>query len=137
MFFTSLLNNYALQQNFLMKMDDFAFNNKTYDDPLSIIKNTFLKDKLLYGLIRPRKYISKVLLRTTPEFENKRRYIYKLTGRKQAASDSYVNNITRAMEACYKSKFWYDYAIKNNIDINALFKGNMSIPKRLYRIMEW
>ena len=130
-------NNYALQQNFLMKMDDFAFNNKTYDDPLSIIKNTFLKDKLLYGLIRPRKYISKVLLRTTPEFENKRRYIYKLTGRKQAASDSYVNNITRAMEACYKSKFWYDYAIKNNIDINALFKGNMSIPKRLYRIKRY
>lgn len=129
-------NNFALQQNFLIKMAEFAQNDKVFADPLSVIRNTFLKDKLYYALIRPRQYIGNVLLRTTPEFENKRRKIYQITGRHHASSDKYVNDITRMMEACYKTTFWKEYAAKNGVKVGSLLAGSNSVPRRLYTIKQ-
>lgn len=129
-------NNFALQQNFLIKMAEFAQNDKVFADPLSVIRNTFLKDKLYYALIRPRQYVGNVLLRTTPEFENKRRKIYQITGRHHASSDKYVNDITRMMEACYKTTFWKEYAAKNGVKVGSLLAGSNSVPRRLYTIKQ-
>lgn len=129
-------NNYALQQNFLMKMAEFAQTDKVFADPLSVIRHTFLRQKLFDALIRPRQYMSKVLLRTTPEFENKRRKLYQITGRHMMSSDKYVNDITRMMEASYKAKFWMQYAADNGLKVASLFAGENSVPRRLYKIKQ-
>lgn len=132
-------NNYALQQSFLIKMDRFFEENKSMKgEAIKILKDTFLKDKILYGLIRPRKYLGGLLLRTTETFETRRKQIYKILGKTgYGLSDSFVNNITRMMEAEYKSKFWYDYIKRENIDLQGLFYGNNSIPKRLFRLKQY
>lgn len=129
-------NNYALQQNFLMKMAEFAQTDKVFADPLSVIRHTFLRQKLFDALIRPRQYMSKVLLRTTLEFENKRRKLYQITGRHMMSSDKYVNDITRMMEASYKAKFWMQYAADNGLKVASLFAGENSVPRRLYKIKQ-
>lgn len=132
-------NNYALQQSFLIKMDRFFEENKSMKgEAIKILKDTFLKDKILYGLIRPRKYLGGLLLRTTETFETRRKQIYKILGKTgYGLSDSFVNNITRMMEAEYKSKFWYDYIKRENIDLQGLFYGNNSIPKRLFKLKQY
>lgn len=130
-------NNFALQQNFLIKMAEFNLNNKTFPDPLSVIKNTFLRDKLINGLIRPRKYLGNIFVRTTEAFENKRREIYKILGKDNATmSDEFINNVTRMMEASYKTDFWINYAKNNGIKVGSLLTGDNSIPKRLYKIKQ-
>ena len=130
-------NNFALQQNFLIKMAEFSLNNKTFPDPLSVIKNTFLKDKLIKGLIRPRKYLGNIFVRTTEAFEKKRREIYKILGKDNATmSDEFINNVTRMMEASYKTDFWINYAKDNGIKVGSLLTGDNSIPKRLYKIKQ-
>ena len=130
-------NNFALQQNFLIKMAEFSLNNKTFPDPLSVIKNTFLKDKLIKGLIRPRKYLGNIFVRTTEAFEKKRREIYKILGKDNATmSDEFINNVTRMMEASYKTDFWINYAKNNGIKVGSLLTGDNSIPKRLYKIKQ-
>ena len=130
-------NNFALQQNFLIKMAEFSLNNKTFPNPLSVIKNTFLRDKLINGLIRPRKYLGNIFVRTTEAFENKRREIYKILGKDNATmSDEFINNVTRMMEASYKTDFWINYAKDNGIKVGSLLTGDNSIPKRLYKIKQ-
>ena len=130
-------NNFALQQNFLIKMAEFSLNNKTFPNPLSVIKNTFLRDKLINGLIRPRKYLGNIFVRTTEAFENKRREIYKILGKDNATmSDDFINNVTRMMEASYKTDFWINYAKDNGIKVGSLLTGDNSIPKRLYKIKQ-
>lgn len=130
-------NNFALQQNFLIKMAEFSLNNRTFPDPLSVIKNTFLKDKLINGLIRPRKYLGNIFVRTTEAFENKRREIYKILGKDNTTmSDEFINNVTRMMEASYKTDFWINYAKNNGIKVGSLLTGDNSIPKRLYKIKQ-
>ena len=130
-------NNFALQQNFLIKMAEFSLNNKTFPDPLSVIRDTFLKEKLINGLIRPRKYLGSIFVRTTEAFENKRRAIYKLLGKDNTTmSDEFINNITRMMEVDYKSRFWIDYAKSVGVKVGSLLNGNNSIPRRLYKIKQ-
>lgn len=131
-------NNFALQQNFLIKMAEFSLNNKTFPDPLSVIRDTFLKEKLINGLIRPRKYLGSIFVRTTEAFENKRRAIYKLLGKDNTTmSDEFINNITRMMEVDYKSRFWIDYAKSVGVKVGSLLNGNNSIPRRLYKIKQY
>lgn len=126
-------NNFALQQNFLTKMARFFADNKLLYNAEDIVRDTFLYSKLKYGVLRPRGILKGLMLRLTPEFEGIRNLFYALSTNKMN-SDSYVNSITRGMEAAYKTRFIAKYAKANSISAINLMYGSNSIPNRLLEL---
>lgn len=124
-------NNFALQQNFLLKLLKFYKEDRMFTDAISVIRDTFLKEKLIKGLITPRQNFGNILLRTNPLFEQFRNIIYTMLGSPEYLSQRTVNNVTRMMEASFKMSFFTKYAVDNAIDIKGLLNGSNSVPKRL------
>lgn len=129
-------NNFALQQAFLMKMADFFKKNASIINPASIIRNTFLKEKLRAALINPRNIFSNSLVRVTRDFEKHRAQLYSLTigYGSENLTDSVANSITRIMESNYKLKAIAKYAKDNGVRAKELLYGDNSIPRRLVKI---
>lgn len=129
-------NNFALQQAFLMKMADFFKKNASIINPASIIRNTFLKEKLRAALINPRNIFSNSLVRVTRDFEKHRAQLYSLTigYGSENLTDSVANSITRIMESNYKLKAIAKYARDNGVRAKELLYGDNSIPRRLVKI---
>lgn len=127
-------NNFALQGAFMYRWNSFIATNKSFVEPLKLFTNTFLYKKIQDGIIFPKKAMANVLLRTTPEFENKRTLLFTLTDGLGSKDSTYVNNLTRAMEASFKSNFFNKYAEERNIDLSEMVFGEYSIPKRLDKL---
>lgn len=127
-------NNFALQQAFLLKLLKFYKEDRMFSDPVSVIQKTFLKQKLIKGLIEPRENFGKLLLRTNPLFEEIRSTIYTMLGSPEYLSDRAVNDITRMMESSFKVSFFTEYAKNNGVNVQGLLYGDNSIPKRLLKI---
>lgn len=113
-------NNFALQQKFLLKMYNFFANKTMFANAKDIISETFLKDKLIYGLLESRKQFSGMLLRTTPEFENLRASIYSYINDVAYLDEKTINNVTNMMEASYKTKIMMSIYERQNPGINKL-----------------
>ncbi len=111
-------NNFALQQKFLLKMHNFFANKTMLENAKDIISETFLKDKLIYGLLESRKQFSGILLRTTPEFEQLRAIIYSKINDVAYLNEKTINNVTCMMEASFKIKIITDIFKRNNPKAN-------------------
>ena len=74
------------------------------------------------------------MIRLTPEFENLRTLIEFYTKGYAISDDTYINNITRSMEATYKAGFFNKYLAENGIKLSSLLGGPNSISKRLDKI---
>lgn len=129
-------NNFALQQQFLMKLADFLLKNQAIANPENIFRDTFLKEKLRVALISPRNIFSNSLVRVTRDFENRRAKIYSLIAGlgSESLNDSLVNSVTRAMESNYKLNAITSYARNNGIRARDLMYGENSIARRLVKI---
>lgn len=127
-------NNFGLQSAFLDKWKQFMTEQNVFIDPIKVFTNTFLGKKMQDALIFPRITFQNSMIRLTPEFENLRSLVEFYTKGYAISDDTYINNITRSMEATYKSKFFEKYLVDNNIKLSSLLGGPNSVSKRLDRI---
>lgn len=129
-------NNFALQQNFLIKISNFLRNSAAFVSPSAVIKNTFLREKLRAALINPRNIFSNSLLRVSRDFETRRALLYARTVGydSERITDNVATAITRAMESNFKIKAITSYARANGVSATDLLYGNNSIPRRLIKI---
>ena len=129
-------NNFALQQNFLIKISNFLRNSAAFVSPSAVIKNTFLREKLRAALINPRNIFSNSLLRVSRNFETRRALLYARTVGydSERITDNVATAITRAMESNFKIKAIASYAKANGVNATDLLYGNNSIPRRLIKI---
>lgn len=127
-------NNFGLQSAFLDKWKQFMVEQQVFEDPIKVFSNTFLGKKMQDALIFPRIAFQNTMIRFTPEFENLRTLIEFYTKGYAISDDTYINNITRSMEATYKAGFFNKYLAENGIKLSSLLGGPNSISKRLDRI---
>lgn len=127
-------NNFGLQSAFLDKWKQFMVEQQVFEDPIKVFSNTFLGKKMQDALIFPRIAFQNTMIRLTPEFENLRTLIEFYTKDYAISDDTYINNITRSMEATYKAGFFNKYLAENGIKLSSLLGGPNSISKRLDRI---
>lgn len=127
-------NNFGLQSAFLDKWKQFMVERQVFEDPIKVFSNTFLGKKMQDALIFPRIAFQNTMIRLTPEFENLRTLIEFYTKGYAISDDTYINNITRSMEATYKAGFFNKYLAENGIKLSSLLGGPNSISKRLDRI---
>ena len=127
-------NNFGLQSAFLDKWKQFMVEQQVFEDPIKVFSNTFLGKKMQDALIFPRIAFQNTMIRLTPEFENLRTLIEFYTKGYAISDDTYINNITRSMEATYKAGFFNKYLAENGIELSSLLGGPNSISKRLDRI---
>lgn len=127
-------NNFGLQSAFLDKWKQFMVEQQVFEDPIKVFSNTFLGKKMQDALIFPRIAFQNTMIRLTPEFENLRTLIEFYTKGYAISDDTYINNITRSMEATYKAGFFNKYLAENGIKFSSLLSGPNSISKRLDRI---
>lgn len=127
-------NNFGLQSAFLDKWKQFMVEQQVFEDPIKVFSNTFLGKKMQDALIFPRIAFQNTMVRLTPEFENLRTLIEFYTKGYAISDDTYINNITRSMEATYKAGFFNKYLAENGIKLSSLLGGPNSISKRLDRI---
>ena len=127
-------NNFGLQSAFLDKWKQFMVEQQVFEDPIKVFSNTFLGKKMQDALIFPRIAFQNTMIRLTPEFENLRTLIEFYTKGYVISDDTYINNITRSMEATYKAGFFNKYLAENGIKLSSLLGGPNSISKRLDRI---
>lgn len=127
-------NNFGLQSAFLDKWKQFMVEQQVFKDPIKVFSNTFLGKKMQDALIFPRIAFQNTMIRLTPEFENLRTLIEFYTKGYAISDDTYINNITRSMEATYKAGFFNKYLAENGIKLSSLLGGPNSISKRLDRI---
>lgn len=127
-------NNFGLQSAFLDKWKQFMVEQQVFEDPIKVFSNTFLGKKMQDALIFPRIAFQNTMIRLTPEFENLRTLIEFYTKGYSISDDTYINNITRSMEATYKAGFFNKYLAENGIKLSSLLGGPNSISKRLDRI---
>lgn len=127
-------NNFGLQSAFLDKWKQFMVEQQVFEDPIKVFSNTFLGKKMQDALIFPRIAFQNTMVRLTPEFENLRTLIEFYTKGYAISDDTYINNITRSMEATYKAGFFNKYLAENGIKFSSLLGGPNSISKRLDRI---
>lgn len=127
-------NNFGLQNAFLNKWKQFMVEQQVFEDPIKVFSNTFLGKKMQDALIFPRIAFQNTMIRLTPEFENLRTLIEFYTKGYAISDDTYINNITRSMEATYKAGFFNKYLAENGIKLSSLLGGPNSISKRLDRI---
>lgn len=127
-------NNFGLQSAFLDKWKQFMVEQQVFEDPIKVFSNTFLGKKMQDALIFPRIAFQNTMIRLTPEFENLRTLIEFYTKGYAISDDTYINNITRSMEATYKAGFFNKYLAENGIKLSSLLSGPNSISKRLDKI---
>lgn len=127
-------NNFSLQSAFLDKWKQFMVEQQVFEDPIKVFSNTFLGKKMQDALIFPRIAFQNTMIRLTPEFENLRTLIEFYTKGYAISDDTYINNITRSMEATYKAGFFNKYLAENGIKLSSLLGGPNSISKRLDKI---
>lgn len=127
-------NNFGLQSAFLDKWKQFMVEQQVFEDPIKVFSNTFLGKKMQDALIFPRIAFQNTMIRLTPEFENLRTLIEFYTKGYAISDDTYINNITRSMEATYKAGFFNKYLDENGIKLSSLLGGPNSISKRLDKI---
>lgn len=127
-------NNFGLQSAFLDKWKQFMVEQQVFEDPIKVFSNTFLGKKMQDALIFPRIAFQNTMVRLTPEFENLRTLIEFYTKGYAISDDTYINNITRSMEATYKAGFFNKYLAENGIKLSSLLGGPNSISKRLDKI---
>ena len=127
-------NNFGLQSAFLDKWKQFMVEQQVFEDPIKVFSNTFLGKKMQDALIFPRIAFQNTMIRLTPEFENLRTLIEFYTKGYAISDDTYINNITRSMEATYKAGFFNKYLAENGIKLSSLLDGPNSISKRLDKI---
>lgn len=127
-------NNFGLQSAFLDKWKQFMVEQQVFEDPIKVFSNTFLGKKMQDALIFPRIAFQNTMIRLTPEFENLRTLIEFYTKGYAISDDTYINNITRSMEATYKAGFFNKYLAENGIKLSGLLGGPNSISKRLDKI---
>lgn len=127
-------NNFGLQSAFLDKWKQFMVEQQVFEDPIKVFSNTFLGKKMQDALIFPRIAFQNTMIRLTPEFENLRTLIEFYTKGYAINDDTYINNITRSMEATYKAGFFNKYLAENGIKLSSLLGGPNSISKRLDKI---
>lgn len=127
-------NNFGLQSAFLDKWKQFMIEQQVFEDPIKVFSNTFLGKKMQDALIFPRIAFQNTMIRLTPEFENLRTLIEFYTKGYAISDDTYINNITRSMEATYKAGFFNKYLAENGIKLSSLLGGPNSISKRLDKI---
>ena len=127
-------NNFGLQSAFLDKWKQFMVEQQVFEDPIKVFSNTFLGKKMQDALIFPRIAFQNTMIRLTPEFENLRTLIEFYTKGYAISDDTYINNITRSMEATYKAGFFNKYLAENGIKLSSLLGGPNSISKRLDKI---
>lgn len=127
-------NNFGLQSAFLDKWKQFMVEQQVFEDPIKVFSNTFLGKKMQDALIFPRIAFQNTMIRLTPEFENLRTLIEFYTKGYAISDDTYINNITRSMEATYKADFFNKYLAENGIKLSSLLGGPNSISKRLDKI---
>ncbi|MBS7122807.1 MAG: DUF1768 domain-containing protein [Coprobacillus sp.] len=127
-------NNFGLQSAFLDKWKQFMVEQQVFEDPIKVFSNTFLGKKMQDALIFPRIAFQNTMIRLTPEFENLRTLIEFYTKGYAISDNTYINNITRSMEATYKAGFFNKYLAENGIKLSSLLGGPNSISKRLDKI---
>lgn len=127
-------NNFGLQSAFLDKWKQFMVEQQVFEDPIKVFSNTFLGKKMQDALIFPRIAFQNTMIRLTPEFENLRTLTEFYTKGYAISDDTYINNITRSMEATYKAGFFNKYLAENGIKLSSLLGGPNSISKRLDKI---
>lgn len=127
-------NNFGLQSAFLDKWKQYMTEQAVFDNPLKVFTNTFLGKKMIDGLVFPRNAFQNVMIRLTPEFETLRSLIEYYTKGYAVSDDTYINNITRAMEVSYKTKFFNQYVKDNQMGFRGMLFGNDSISRRLDRL---
>lgn len=127
-------NNFGLQSAFLDKWKQYMTEQSVFDNPLKVFTNTFLGKKMIDGLVFPRNAFKNVMIRLTPEFESLRSLIEYYTKGYAVSDDTYINNITRAMEISYKTKFFNQYVKDNQMGFRNMLFGNNSISRRLDRL---
>lgn len=127
-------NNFGLQSAFLDKWKQYMTEQAVFDNPLKVFTNTFLGKKMIDGLVFPRNAFQNVMIRLTPEFETLRSLIEYYTKGYAISDDTYINNITRAMEVSYKTKFFNQYVKDNQMGFRDMLFGKDSISRRLDRL---
>lgn len=127
-------NNFGLQSAFLDKWKQYMTEQTVFDNPLKVFTNTFLGKKMIDGLVFPRNAFQNVMIRLTPEFETLRSLIEHYTKGYAISDDTYINNITRAMEVSYKTKFFNQYVKDNQMGFRGMLFGKDSISRRLDRL---
>lgn len=127
-------NNFGLQSAFLDKWKQYMTEQAVFDNPLKVFTNTFLGKKMIDGLVFPRNAFQNIMIRLTPEFETLRSLIEYYTKGYAISDDTYINNITRAMEVSYKTKFFNQYVKDNQMGFRGMLFGKDSISRRLDRL---
>lgn len=127
-------NNFGLQSAFLDKWKQYMTEQAVFNNPLKVFTNTFLGKKMIDGLVFPRNAFQNVMIRLTPEFETLRSLIEYYTKGYAISDDTYINNITRAMEVSYKTKFFNQYVKDNQMGFRGMLFGKDSISRRLDRL---
>nr|UWF88418.1 MAG: protein of unknown function DUF1768 [Bacteriophage sp.] len=127
-------NNFGLQSAFLDKWKQYMTEQAVFNNPLKVFTNTFLGKKMIDGLVFPRNAFQNIMIRLTPEFETLRSLIEYYTKGYAVSDDTYINNITRAMEISYKTKFFNQYVKDNQMGFRGMLFGKDSISRRLDRL---
>lgn len=94
-------------------------------------KDTFIAKKTENSIPFGTSIFKNLLLRNTDTFLSKKDIMLSLLGRKNNADSKLLNALISGMEAQIKSGFFNQFIYQNDIDINGMFTGKMSMAKRI------
>ena len=92
---------------------------------------TFIRHKTDNDILLGNQIFSNLLMRSTQSFNDQLYQILSLLGRNTTADSTLLRTTINAMESQIKANFFNEFAQKNNIDLTSMFKGRLSMAKRL------
>ena len=92
---------------------------------------TFIRHKTDNDILLGNQIFSNLLMRSTQSFNDQLYQILSLLGRNTTADSTLLKTTINAMESQIKANFFNEFAQKNNIDVKSMFKGRLSMAKRL------
>lgn len=123
-------NSFALQQRFMYRVKNMIATSSAFDrqDLINFFKDSFLDTKLRNSVLTGNALCKNLLITSTDEFNEQIESILSKTNHSKTKDETLIKNVSAAVEAFIKSKFFSQYAAENSenpyMDTYNLFYNN-------------
>lgn len=125
-------NSFALQQRFLYRVKNMLTTSSAFDrqDLIAFFEDSFLDTKLRNSVIVGNALGKNLLVTSTDEFNQQVESILSKTNHSKTKDETLIKNVSGAIEAFVKAKFFANYAVEHSddpyMDTYNLFYNNSS-----------
>lgn len=129
-------NNFMLQKQFMYRVKRNILQNLTFDANRikEFFKNTFLDTKLRNSVMLAQSLFKDKLIKANGQFTSFHNAVLSLIGQSDTNNERIINQISNALEASIKSKFFNQYAASHGIDVIDMMYGQNSMAMRLMNL---